>query len=68
MFQYKAMFEAEYCGARDLDVLALAQPAAADVRAVAGGERQAHPARLSPARGGSTASSSEPYDRYWAGV
>ena len=31
-------------------LLALAQPAAADVRAVAGGERQAHPARLRPAR------------------
>ena len=41
MFQFKRDFEDEYCGARDLDVLALAEPGAADVRAVAGGERQA---------------------------
>ena len=42
-------------------LLALAQPAAPDVRAVAGGERQADSARLR--RPGSTASGSEPYDR-----
>ncbi len=47
MFQFKADFEKDFCAARDIALLALAQPAAADLRAVARRQQGAHPARLS---------------------